>query len=126
MSFADDKAAALAHYQRLAFEAQSPQEGSALITLNMGDAEVLIEYEYTPGEESFISGPPENCYEGSPEELAILGVFVNAVWCDPNDFASAKQIELWEQSILSHIAEQIEEQRADAQIDARIAAREYA
>lgn len=39
--------------------------------------ECIVGYVYHPGEDSQISGPPENCYEGSPEELELCEVWVN-------------------------------------------------
>ncbi len=39
--------------------------------------ECIVGYVYHPGEDSQISGPPENCHEGSPEELELCEVWVN-------------------------------------------------
>lgn len=38
--------------------------------------DVLAGYTYSPGEDAQISGPPEHCYEGSPEELELCEVWV--------------------------------------------------
>jgi hypothetical protein len=100
----------------------TPQAGCAFTTLPMGDAEMLVEYEYEAGEAAKLYGPPEDCYEGSPESLTIVQVLINGMWCDPSDFVSDKQIERWEQAILDGIAEDIE----DARISAYESAREYA
>jgi len=83
-----------------------PLSGCHITMLSIGDAMVPVEYEYEPGEPAQTSGPPEDCYEGSPETMNIIGVFINGLWCDPIDFASEKQIKRWEQAIL--------EERADA------------
>lgn len=39
--------------------------------------EVWCGFTYTPGEEPRVYGPPENCHEGSPEELEVCEVWVN-------------------------------------------------
>ena len=118
--------AVLAEAQALARElallkgyGHQPQAGCDHTRLPLADTEVLIEYEYEAGEDAKLSGPPENCYEGSPEALTILQVFVNGMWCDPSEFASEKLIEQWEQSILDGIADDIEDQRISAYESAR-------
>jgi hypothetical protein len=39
--------------------------------------EAIVGYSYTPGEDAQTWGPPENCHEGSPEELELCEVWVN-------------------------------------------------
>ena len=41
--------------------------------------EAIVGYTYTPGEDAQTWGPPENCHEGSPEELEISEVWINGV-----------------------------------------------
>lgn len=41
--------------------------------------EAIVGYSYTPGEAAQTWGPPENCHEGSPEELEISEVWINGV-----------------------------------------------
>jgi hypothetical protein len=41
--------------------------------------EAIVGYSYAPGEDSRTYGPPEDCYEGSPEELELCEVWVNGV-----------------------------------------------
>ena len=102
-----------------------PQTGATIARLPLGDATVPVEYEYEAGEESRTYGPPEDCYEGSPETLTILGVFIAGVWCDPADVVPASVIEGWEQALI----DQMEDDRRSAQDDAaeaRAADREWA
>ena len=124
-----EKARALAHYAAQAAQAHKPQEGCAFATVSMGEASVIVEYEYEPGEAAKLYGPPEDCYEGSPETLTLLQALINGVWCDPADFASDALLEMWEADILLHIqavAEAAADDYAESQHQARIDAREYA
>ena len=41
--------------------------------------ECIVGCTYTPGEDAQISGPPEDCHEGSPEELEVCEVWVNGL-----------------------------------------------
>ena len=40
---------------------------------------VWVGYSYTPGEDAQTWGPPENCHEGSPEELEVGEVWANGL-----------------------------------------------
>lgn len=42
-------------------------------------AECIVGCTYTPGEDAQTWGPPENCHEGSPEELEISEVWANGL-----------------------------------------------
>jgi len=41
--------------------------------------ETIVGYSYTPGEDAQTWGPPENCHEGSPEELELCEIWINGV-----------------------------------------------
>ena len=101
-----------------------PQTGATIARLPLGDATVPVEYEYEAGEESRTYGPPENCYEGSPETLTILGVFIAGVWCDPSDVVPESVIEGWEQALIDQMADDRRSAQEDA-AEARAADREY-
>lgn len=64
------------------------------LTLTCGDiaAEWIVGCTYTPGEPAQIWGPPENCHEGSPEELEI-----SEVWCNGLELSAALKDEVLEQ-----------------------------
>ena len=49
----------------------------ATVTCGDIDAECVVGYSYTEGEDSQTSGPPENCHEGAPDELEISEVWIN-------------------------------------------------
>ena len=83
------------------------------------DCDVLVGYDYSPGEESKTYGPPENCYEGSPEELTVCEVWLNGA-----DIAAV---------LLERVAEQLteaalkheHESQEDAKAEAGEARRSY-
>jgi hypothetical protein len=51
--------------------------------------ECIVGYSYTPGEDAQTWGPPENCHEGSPEELEI-----SEVWCNGLELSAALRDEV--------------------------------
>lgn len=78
--------------------------GGAVIEASLGDADVWIEYEYSPGDTGRTSGPPERCYPPEPEELYVHSVLVNDEWLAADDDTFAlKQIERWEQAARDHL-----------------------
>lgn len=87
-----------------------PQAGCVFYTAIAGDANVLLEYEYSPGEAEQTSGPPERCHEGSPASVYIGQALVNGAWCDPTDVFREELIERW----MEKIAEFEDEQARDA------------
>jgi hypothetical protein len=91
-------------------EGQRPQTGCNFYTATVGDASVLVEYEYEPGEASQTSGPPERCYEGTPASVSIIQALVNGAWCDPTDVFPESVLERWAEEI----AEREDESAADA------------
>lgn len=56
---------------------RDPAMGYLQVFCDELDCDVLVGYDYTPGEDSPTWGPPEHCYEGSPEELAVCEVWLN-------------------------------------------------
>ena len=103
-----------------AIDAQ-PQAGAHWIYTHLGDAEVIVEYEYDAGSPGRLSGPPEDCYEADPEEVSILGVFINGSWTDTDDL-SPKLLERWEQEIIDHM----ESLRCEDMVDFRASEKEWA
>ena len=98
-----------------------PQHGSHLATLTLGCHDVRVEYDYTPGEPAKLSGPPEDCYEGSDEELTFLNVYVNGQWVDADRF-SEQQLDEWDSELRAQVAaarEADDEDRAAAHYASR-------
>ena len=98
------------------------QAGCKFAGLIAGDAPVLVEYEYEPGEASQTSGPPERCYEGSPASVAIIQALVNGAFCDPTDVFSEAVLARWQEEIEAiedeaHAAGPPERDRRDDAID---------
>ena len=102
-----------------------PANGCARATVSMGSASVIVEYEYEPGEAAKLYGPPEDCYEGSPDTLTMLQALINGEWCDPADFASDALLNLWEADILLQIQD-AREAAAEDYAESRSHDREYA
>lgn len=98
-----------------------PQAGCSFFTAVAGDSNVLLEYEYEPGEPSQTSGPPERCYEGTPAGVGIIQALVNGRWCDPADVFAESLIERWAEQIAESEADVASEQFEDWQRE-RVAA----
>jgi hypothetical protein len=103
-----DHSAALAHYQAQAALAElqrlqgvglKPQPGCKLVEMALGDATVLVEYEYSPGRPGRYSGPPERCYPDEPAELCVLNVLINGCMVDAQECVAPDVLERWEQQI---------------------------
>jgi hypothetical protein len=66
---------------------------------SLGDSDVLVEYEYEPGEAAQTIGPPEKCYEGSDPVVSVGMVLINGKWSSTEDF-HAEWLDRWEQEII--------------------------
>jgi hypothetical protein len=106
---------------------RNPQLGYVEVFCDELDADVLVGFDYTPGEESRTYGPPENCYEGSPEELEVCEVWLNGA-----DIA-AVLLERVAEQLTAAALERVRQQQADARdsaaearAEARRDAREWA
>lgn len=74
---------------------QTAQVGCSMATLSMDEADVLVEYEYTPGEEAVLDINSRRCGPGCDPTLSILNVFVNGHWIDASYIAPGV-LERWE------------------------------
>lgn len=101
---------------RLAGFGLQPQRGSHHAWLTLDGRDALVEYDYTPGEDARTYGPPEDCYEGSSEEFALLNVYVNGAWIDACKFTE-DQLAEWESELRAQWAAEADadaESRAEA------------
>ena len=79
------------------------------------DVEYEVEYDVTPGEEAYTSGPPEKCYPGSPPEFEIIDIWLcndgygRRVKLDPKNWEwagfTAKEVERMEEAAYEKAAE---------------------
>lgn len=107
-------------------EGAKPQPGCNFLTAVAGDARVLVEYEYEPGESAITSGPPERCREGQPASVAIIQALVNGSWCDPTDVFAAPLLERWAEQIADSEDEVARDQSEGAERDRYDDARDFA
>ena len=84
---------------------QTAQRGAYLTVKPFGDAEVLVEYEYTAGEEPIFDADRPGVGPGHDADVHVLGVFINGVWCDADDVVPPKTLERWECEFLESMAE---------------------
>jgi hypothetical protein len=93
----------------------TPPAGCAFHTTILGDAEVLVEYEFEPESGDGFNEPHESA------SVTVLQLLINGKWCDAEDILSADRIEKIAVDIAVARAEDAE---ADEQ-DAREANREW-
>jgi hypothetical protein len=74
-------------------------KGVGVARLPLGDAEVLVEYDYEPGEDPVMDLNSPMCGPGCAANASILGVLINGTWCDPEDFMDPDTIERWREAI---------------------------
>lgn len=102
-----------------------PQMGCGLTTVQLGDADVLVEFEYEPGERAVYDVDSPACGPGCDPSLTIIQMLVNGVWIDPEDAVSEQQIERWQQQILDGETQSLRDMK-DAADEARWEARQEA
>jgi len=82
--------AAIAELQRLQGKGLIPQPGCLIAEMPLGDATVIVEYEYTPGRpgmRTLRNGDPG--YPDEPAEVVIVQVLVNGAMVDADKFADS-------------------------------------
>lgn len=66
---------------------------------------VRVVFDYEPAEEPYLSGPPEACYPGHPDQVTILRVFVKGDDRDVLKLLTLEQITALESEVLEFIKE---------------------
>ena len=79
-----------------------PHRGSFHYQASLGDATVLLEYDYRPGEEPIYDVESPVCGPGHGPEVEIFGMYVNGQWTDPRDCIAPATIDRWETEIIEH------------------------
>lgn len=72
-----------------------PQRGCKLAEVNMGNAKVIVEYEYMRAEPATETDPAE------PAAVIVYGVLINGALIDAEDYIAAHQIEAWEAELMA-------------------------
>lgn len=81
-------------------EGMTPKAGSEHAVMTLGDAEVLVEYEYIAAEEPIYDADHPGVGPGRDAECNVLHVLINGVWCDAQDVVPAGVLSAWEQRLL--------------------------
>jgi len=96
----DQLQTAMAELQRLQGKGLLPQPGCRFAEMPLGDATVIVEYEYTPGRpgmRTLRNGDPG--YPDEPAEVVIVQVLVNGAMVDADKFADSV-LDQWIDDIL--------------------------
>ncbi len=80
-----------------------------------GELEANVEYTFRPGYPAYISGPPEDCYEGQDDEVEIetVIVFFGATWMNVTSLLNPETIEYLEQEIIERESDGDDEPEPD-------------
>jgi hypothetical protein len=106
-----DPAAELARWQGKGLK---PQRGCAFARLSLGDAEVLVEYEYTPGEPPVYNLDSPMCGPGCGPEVAILNVLINGEMCDAEDVIPEHVLDRWRDELIETEDQVARDQKEEA------------
>ena len=74
--------------------------GSFHIELPLGDAMLLVEYDFREAEAANMDVESPVCGPGHPAEVDLLLVFLNGMWTDPRDILAERVLDWMEQEIL--------------------------
>lgn len=85
---------------------QRPQSGCRFSTVCAAEAEVLVEYEFTPAEEARYDADKPNVGPGHDAELTVIQALINGQWIDPREVFAEAVVERWEERLME---EQLEE-----------------
>jgi len=77
-----------------------PQAGCNFHSATLGDADVVVEYEYEPGEDAVWDLNSPMCGPGVSPSAVVIQVLINGAWIDPDGIVDRSVIERWEEEIL--------------------------
>ena len=93
-----------------------PQSGCFFQKLWAGDAEFIVECEYTPGEPANMDADSPTCGPGEAAQIALIQVLINGQWIDPEDIFDQVVIDRWTQQVFDS---QLEKERDSYEDDSR-------
>lgn len=83
------------------------QPGCGHQRMILGDAEVLVEFEFEPEDGDGWELPH------TPAAFTVIGVLINGVWCSAEDVVPASVIERWEVQLMEERAEDCQADEAE-------------
>jgi hypothetical protein len=95
-----------------------PQNGCHFHTATLGDAEVVLEYEFEPGESAVWNLNSPMCGPGYGPSVAVIQMLVNGAWIDPEGVIEQSVIEGWETRILEQHGADLQDAYEDDRIEA--------
>jgi hypothetical protein len=88
-----------------------PQAGCHFYPVEWGDAKIILEYEFFPGQIESWNDP------AIPGSVAIIQALINGAWIDPDGLISQDVVHGWEQEIYEACGERHQDDHEDARID---------
>jgi hypothetical protein len=90
------------------FHGTNPGKGT-YARMPLGDAVVLVDYDYEPGEDPVMDLNSPMCGPGCAANASINAVLINGTWCDPEDFMDPDTIERWREAICDRMENEARE-----------------
>lgn len=81
-------------------EGHTPQHGTTHAVMTLGDAEVLVEYEFIAASPAIYDADHPGVGPGHDAECNILNVLINGVWCDAQDVIPGDLLRAWEEKLI--------------------------
>jgi hypothetical protein len=124
-SYAAEAGALSAHVEILCEELDAyiganhkPSKGVRTATLGLGDAEVLVEYDYEPGEEPVYNLNSPMCGPGCAANAVVVSVLINGAWIDPM-FIESATLDRWSEELCEREYDSAREDMESAMADRR-------
>jgi hypothetical protein len=118
-SYAAEAGALSAHVEILCEELEAytganhkTSKGVRTATLGLGDAEVLVEYEYEAEEPMVWRYADGSGHPGCPASAQVISVLINGAWIDPT-FIESSTLDRWSEEL----CERMDQDAADARAD---------
>ncbi len=83
----------------------TPQPGCEFAVMSLGEADVLVEYEYTAECAPIYDADHPGVGPGHDASVSIIGALINGVWCDAQDVIPAGTLQRWEEKLVEQCTE---------------------